>query len=225
MLRAQVITTSAGGRNGPGFAVLWTSAPAELVPSAPPAGGVVATTRTPLGAVAGRPVMPNLVEARPPLSIQRSPFVEGMNGASGATDSKEITMGRVVVHEFITLDGVIDNPAWSMEYGYDPKMGGAIGRIMQSSKALLMGRNTYELFAPTWSTRTAAEDPGAPFMNESPKYVVSSTLEHAGWNNSTILGAYDAKTIRSLKQRIEGDVYVSGSWNARACDAGRRPGG
>src|SRR5450755_5037756 len=73
---------------------------------------------------------------------------------------KEMTMGRIVVHEFITLDGVIDNPAWTMEYGFDPKMGGAIGRIMQPSKALLLGRNTYELFAPTWSTRTAAEDPG-----------------------------------------------------------------
>jgi dihydrofolate reductase len=134
-----------------------------------------------------------------------------MNGASGAIESKEIRMGRIVVHEFTTLDGVIDNPAWSIEYGYDPKMGSAIGRIMQSSKALLMGRNTYELFAPTWSTRTAADDPGAPFMNESPKYVVSSTLQDAGWNNSTILGAYDAKTIRSLKQQIDGDVYVSGS--------------
>ena len=88
-------------------------------------------------------------------------------------------MGRIVVHEFTTLDGVIDNPEWSMGYGYDPKMGSAIGRIMQSSKALLMGRNTYELFAPTWSTRTAADDPGAPFMNESPKYVVSSTLQDA----------------------------------------------
>jgi dihydrofolate reductase len=120
-------------------------------------------------------------------------------------------MGRIVVHEFITLDGVIDNPAWTMEYGFDAKMGDAIGRIMQPSKALLLGRNTYELFAPAWSTRTAAEDPGAPFMNESPKYVVSSTLQHVGWNNSTILGAYDAQTIRSLKQRIEGDIYVSGS--------------
>ena len=120
-------------------------------------------------------------------------------------------MGRIVVHEFITLDGVIDNPAWSMEYVFDPKMGGAIGRIMQSSKALLLGRNTYELFAPAWSTRTAADDPGAPFMNESPKYVVSSTLHKVAWNNSTILGAYSAESIGSLKQRIEGDIYVSGS--------------
>jgi len=120
-------------------------------------------------------------------------------------------MGRIVVHEFITLDGVIDNPAWTMEYGFDPKMGEAIGRIMQPSKALLLGRSTYELFAPSWATRTAAEDPGAPFMNESPKYVVSSTIDHVGWNNSTILGSYDAHTIRSLKQQIEGDIYVSGS--------------
>ena len=77
-------------------------------------------------------------------------------------------MGAVVVHEFMTLDGVIDNPAWSVEYGFDLKMGGAIAEIMQGSEALLMGRNTYELFAPTWPTRTAEEDPGAPFMNESP---------------------------------------------------------
>jgi dihydrofolate reductase len=120
-------------------------------------------------------------------------------------------MGRIVVHEFITLDGVIDNPAWSMEYGFDPKMGEAIGRIMGPCKALLLGRNTYEMFAPAWSTRTAGEDPGAPFMNESPKYVVSSTLQYVGWSNSTILGPYGAESIRSLKQRIEGDIYVSGS--------------
>jgi dihydrofolate reductase len=106
---------------------------------------------------------------------------------------------------------VIDNPAWSIEYGFDPKMGAAIGRIMQPCTALLLGRNTYEMFAPAWSTRTAAEDPGAPFMNESPKYVVSSTLESAGWNNSTILGAYSPEAIRALKERIEGDIYVSGS--------------
>lgn len=120
-------------------------------------------------------------------------------------------MGRIVVHEFMTLDGVIENPAWSMDYGYDPKMGAAIGQIMQRSKALLLGRNTYEMFAPAWSTRTADEDPGAPFMNESPKYVVSSTLKSAEWNNSTILGPYSAEEIRSLKDRVQGDIYVSGS--------------
>ena len=120
-------------------------------------------------------------------------------------------MGAVLVHEFIALDGVIDNPVWTAEYGFDPKMGTAIGEIMGSSTALLMGRKTYELFAPSWSGRTAADDPGAPFMNESPKYVVSATLKNPEWNNSTVLGPYSPETIRSLKQSNDGDLYVSGS--------------
>jgi dihydrofolate reductase len=120
-------------------------------------------------------------------------------------------LGRIVVHEFITLDGVVDTPAWTAEFGFTPRMGDAIAGIMGSSTALLMGRNTYELFAPTWSTRTAAEDPGAPFMNESPKYVVSSTLHDVDWNNSTVMGPYDVETVRSLKTRTDGDIYVSGS--------------
>ena len=76
---------------------------------------------------------------------------------------------------------------------------------------MLLGQRTYEQFTPSWAGRTAEEDPGAPFMNESPKYVVSGTLATAEWNNSTILGPYDANTIRALKDRIEGDIYVSGS--------------
>ena len=120
-------------------------------------------------------------------------------------------MGALLVHEFITIDGVIDNPAWTAEYGFDPKMGEAIARVMGSSRALLMGRNTYELFAPSWSARTAAEDPGAPFMNDSPKYVVSTTLRDPDWNNTTVLGPYSPQAIRSLKESIDGDIYVSGS--------------
>jgi dihydrofolate reductase len=82
---------------------------------------------------------------------------------------------------------------------------------VQNSKALLMGRNTYELFAPSWSARTAEDDPGAPFMNESPKYVVSGTLQDPDWNNSTVIGAYDPQAIARLKDQIDGDIYVSGS--------------
>jgi dihydrofolate reductase len=120
-------------------------------------------------------------------------------------------MGNILVHEFITLDGVIDAPTWTFDYPFDPKMGEAIGGIMGSSKAILLGRRTYEQFAPAWSSRTAEEDPGAPFMNETPKYVVSSTLQSADWNNSTILSGYDAEAIRALKSESEGDIYVSGS--------------
>jgi len=90
-------------------------------------------------------------------------------------------------------------------------MGEAIGRIMGSCKAILLGRRTYQEFAPAWSGRTAEEDPGAPFMNESPKYVVSATLQAGDWHNSTILGPYNADTIRDLKDRVDGSIYVSGS--------------
>jgi dihydrofolate reductase len=120
-------------------------------------------------------------------------------------------MGKIAVHEFITLDGVIDAPTWTFDYGFDPKMGEAIGAIMGSSTAILLGRRTYEEFAPAWSGRTAEQDPGAPFMNDSPKYVISSSLQRAEWTNSTILGAYSAVAVRSLKDRIDGQIYVSGS--------------
>src|SRR5438105_11081661 len=120
-------------------------------------------------------------------------------------------MGSILVHEFMSLDGVIEEPTWTMDFPFDPKMGEAIAAVMGSCDGLLLGRRTFEMFAPAWSARTAEEDPGAPFMNESPKYVVSATLETADWNNSTILGPYRAEAIRDLKERLDGDLYVSGS--------------
>ena len=120
-------------------------------------------------------------------------------------------MGRIKVHEFITLDGVVEDPRWTMSYEFHPKMGEDIGALMGSAEALLLGRNTYEMFAPAWSTRTAQDDPGAPFFNESPKYVVSATRDTADeWKNSTVLGAYDPAAIRRLKDEHTG-IYVSGS--------------
>ena len=120
-------------------------------------------------------------------------------------------MGNIAVHEFITIDGVIEDPRWTMDYPFDPSMGQAIGGIMAASRGLLLGRRTYEMFAPAWSTRTADDDPGAPFMNETTKYVVSATLTSADWHNSEILGPYSAPEIRALKERVDGNLYVSGS--------------
>jgi dihydrofolate reductase len=111
----------------------------------------------------------------------------------------------------MSLDGVFEDPSWTMGFPYDPKMGEAIGAMMGSCKALLLGRRTFEMFAPAWSGRTAEQDPGAPFMNESPKYVVSSTLQNPDWKNSTVLGPYDAERIRALKDEVDGNLYVSGS--------------
>ena len=120
-------------------------------------------------------------------------------------------MAAVHVHEFMTLDGVIDAPTWTADYGFDPQMGEAIGAIVQRCRAILLGRTTYEMFEPAWSTRTAEDDPGAPFFNETAKYVVSATLSTATWRNSELLGPYDPDRIRDLKQQLDGDLYVSGS--------------
>lgn len=120
-------------------------------------------------------------------------------------------MGKIAVHEFISLDGVIEDPRWTMDYPFDPRMGEAIGGIMGASQGLLLGRRTYEMFAPAWSTRTAEDDPGAPFMNDTTKYVVTSTLTSADWRNSEIIGPYSPSAIRALKDRVEGNLYVSGS--------------
>jgi dihydrofolate reductase len=120
-------------------------------------------------------------------------------------------MGGILVHEFTTLDGVVDAPTWTFDFGFDPKMGEAIKALTDRSHAILLGRTTYEMFEPAWSSRTEEDDPGAPFFNDTQKYVVSSTLTDPTWRNSTILGAYDAEAIRRLKTEVDGDIYVSGS--------------
>ena len=120
-------------------------------------------------------------------------------------------MGQIRVHEFISLDGVIDDPTWTMDFGFAPKMGEAIGSAMGGCTGILLGRKTYEMFAPAWSERTAEDDPGAPFMNDTTKYVVSSTLNEATWMNSEIIGGYDPAVIHRLKDDHDGDLYVSGS--------------
>jgi len=119
-------------------------------------------------------------------------------------------MGKLAVHEFISLDGVYEDPSWTFEFGFDPKMGETLGAITQACDAILLGRRTYEMFYPAWSTRTAEDDPGAPFFNDTAKYVVSGTLDHADWNNSTVLGPYDPALIRDLTETTSG-IYVSGS--------------
>ncbi|CAA9301792.1 MAG: Dihydrofolate reductase [uncultured Chloroflexi bacterium] len=122
-------------------------------------------------------------------------------------------MGAIHVHEFMTLDGIIDTPIWSAEYGFDPKMGERLGAVMGRSRGILLGRTTFQMFAQAWPNRTAEEDPGAPFFNDTTKYVVSSTLTDAGatWRNSEVVGPYDPAEIRRLKDQVDGDLYTSGS--------------
>jgi dihydrofolate reductase len=120
-------------------------------------------------------------------------------------------MGAIHVHEFMSLDGVIDAPTWTFEYGFDPKMGEVLGAVTGRCKGILLGRKTYEMFEPAWSTRTVEDDPGAPFFNDTTKHVVSGTLTDATWRNSTVIGPYDPEKIRRLKDEVDGDLYTSGS--------------
>jgi dihydrofolate reductase len=122
-------------------------------------------------------------------------------------------MGAIHVHEFTTVDGVVDAPMWTMDYGFPDDLSATIGELTASASGILLGRRTFEMFAPAWSTRTVEDDPGAPFFNDTTKYVVSSTLTDAEsvWRNSTVIGGYDAGRIRALKDEVDGDLYVSGS--------------
>ena len=121
-------------------------------------------------------------------------------------------MGAIKVHEFTTVDGVVDVPMWTADYGFPDDLSASIGALTASASGILLGRTTFEMFAPAWSSRTAEDDPGAPFFNDTPKHVVSSTLTDAAsvWGNSTAIGGYDAGRIHELKQQ-DGDLYVSGS--------------
>jgi len=120
-------------------------------------------------------------------------------------------VGRIEIHEFISLDGVYEDPSWTAQFPFDPLMGEAIGRLTGPGSELLLGRRTYEMFAPAWSARTDDDDPGASFFNGARKNVVSSTLRDPEWNNSRVLGPYDPDVIRGLRDEVQGSLYVSGS--------------
>jgi dihydrofolate reductase len=120
-------------------------------------------------------------------------------------------VGAIHVHEFMSLDGVIDAPTWTADYGFLPQMEEAVGAVTERCRGILLGRRTYEEFEPAWSTRTVEDDPGAPFFNDTTKYVVSSTLRKATWRNSKIMGPYDPYAILGLKDEVDGDIFTSGS--------------
>jgi dihydrofolate reductase len=119
-------------------------------------------------------------------------------------------MGRILVHEFMSLDAVIDAPTWTVDFGFTDEMGDLLGSIMEPCQGILLGRRTYQEFEPAWSSRTVEDDPGAPFFNDTTKYVVSGSLTETPWRNSQLIGAYDRNRIHALKDEV-GDLWVSGS--------------
>jgi dihydrofolate reductase len=126
-------------------------------------------------------------------------------------------MGRIVVTEFISLDGVMEAPGG----GEDFKHAGWTFNIRRGeegdkfkldetldSEALLLGRVTYQGFAAAWPSR---KNEFADKLNSMPKYVVSSTLEKAEWNNSTVLRGDVVAEVSKLRQESSGDIVVHGS--------------
>jgi len=120
-------------------------------------------------------------------------------------------MATIAAHEFISIDGVFEDPRWTMEFGFDPKMGEAIQGIAADCNTILLGRTTHEMFAPAWRERTVDDDPGAPFFNETEKLVVGANEPAEEWANTTRFGAYDTQALRELKESREGTIYISGS--------------
>jgi dihydrofolate reductase len=122
-------------------------------------------------------------------------------------------MGKILVSEFITLDGVIDTPTFTFPFGFTDGMGAAMAQLTgPSTEAILFGRTTWVESGPAWSGRDLSDDPGAPFFNNTHKHVVSSTLTNVeSWQNSSVLGGYDAASIQQLKDGLDGGIYVYGS--------------
>jgi len=126
-------------------------------------------------------------------------------------------MGRIVVTEFVSLDGVMEDPGgaesfkhggWSFEISRgDEGDRFKLDEAMQSD-ALLLGRVTYDGFAAAWPSR---EGEFADKFNNMPKYVVSSTLESPGWNNTTVLKGDLASEVARVKEEQDGDIVVHGS--------------
>jgi len=121
-------------------------------------------------------------------------------------------MGKLAVTEFVTLDGVIEEPRWSFEFDRGDDGEKFKGDELKAADAQLLGRVTYQGFAKAWPTMP---DTGwfGERMNSMPKYVVSTTLTdaEADWNNSTVIRGDVAAQVKRLKTELTGDILVAGS--------------
>src|SRR5579872_1888791 len=128
-------------------------------------------------------------------------------------------MGKIVVSQFITLDGVFGDPGgsegterggWAFRFNRGAEGDQFKVDELKAAGALLLGRVTYEGFAEAWPSRT--DDIGyAERMNNLPKYVVSGTLERGDWNNTTVLTGILPDEVRGLKDGVDGDILIYGS--------------
>jgi dihydrofolate reductase len=154
------------------------------------------------------------------LEIRRSVFVaaDASTNAISNSPTKGAAMGKIVISENMSLDGVVQDPAGDEGFG----RGGWVGRITDRPEvgklavdealgagAFLLGRRSYEWFAAKWPSRSGAL---AERLNSMPKYVISSTLEDPDWNNSIVLQGDVVNEVAQLTQEIDGDIVVAGSF-------------
>jgi dihydrofolate reductase len=119
-------------------------------------------------------------------------------------------MRKIVAGLFVSLDGVTESPdKWQFPY-FSDALGAEIGAQMATSDALLLGRITYQEFASYWPS-APADDPFAAHLNNTPKYVVSTTLETAEWNNSTLINGNIVDATTALKQQPGKNIGITGS--------------
>jgi dihydrofolate reductase len=121
-------------------------------------------------------------------------------------------MRKVVASELVSLDGVVEKPEqWAFSYSND-EMGEANASGMANSDAMLLGRVTYEAFAAFWPYQDRTEQPYTDYLNNTPKYVVSRTLdEPLEWQNSTLIKGDVAEEVSRLKEQPGKDISIVGS--------------
>jgi dihydrofolate reductase len=120
-------------------------------------------------------------------------------------------MRKIVIGEFVSLDGVMETPeTWQFPFQTE-EMGEITERQIRDADAFLLGRVTYEGFAEYWPTQTHNEFGVADKLNSAPKYVVSTTLQKADWNNSTQIKSNVVEEIRKLKQQPGTMIGIIGS--------------
>jgi dihydrofolate reductase len=127
-------------------------------------------------------------------------------------------MGKIIVSENVTLDGVIQDPAgdeglrgggWVGLISNSPQLGQLALDEALGQEAFLLGRRTYEWLAARWPSRSGEL---ADRLNSLPKYVVSATLQDPAWNNTTVLTGSMLTAVSALKQQIDGDIVIAGSF-------------
>jgi dihydrofolate reductase len=129
-----------------------------------------------------------------------------------ARRTKEVSMKKVTAGLFVSLDGVTESPEkWQHPY-FNDEMGEAVGAAMAAADAMLLGRVTYQEFASYWPGVSSEDQPFADYMNNSPKYVPSRTLEGPlEWNNSTLIKGNLVEEIARLKRQPGKNIAITGS--------------